>query len=254
MVNRIIAELLTTYRVRYQTTQHLSEMIKNPELVDTLFDGIASENDFNRDVEELLSMLQDADFDPQKSELFASRVVSFIAIDIDKLNSLTNKYGDRTARNLTREVGLRIQEQIRTFFKEYPECQLYHIHADRFFILLRNTTLEQTREHAERLRIGTIGTYKLDALRISPDQHVRPESMIELNDITIRLGITSYPYLKLSEILREHSPEFAIPEVRSIITSALDVALAKGQVEGGNVVISWDYELRNFMRWSPAKK
>lgn len=254
MMNRIIEELLKTYQIRHQATQHVSDMIKNPELVDTLFDSIASENDFNRDVEQLLSTLQYADLDLRKSEFFASSVVSFIAVDIDKLNSLSNKYGDRAARNLTREVGLRIQEQIRTFFKEYPECQLYHIHADRFFILLRNTTLEQTREHAERLRIGTIGTYKLDALRVYPDQHVRPESMIELNDITVRLGITSYPYLKLSEILREHTSEFAIPEVRSIITSALEVALAKGQIEGGNVVISWDYELRNFMRWSPAKK
>lgn len=254
MISCMIEELLKTYQVRQRVTQHLSDMIKNPALIDTLFDGFASENHFNSDVEELLTTIQQAQHDSEKQEQLADRVVSFIAVDIDHSSSLANKYGERTARNLTREIGLRLQEQIRTFFKEYPVCQLYHMYADRFFILLRNTTLEQTREHAERLRVSTIGTYKFDALRVYPDQYARPESMIEINDITVRMSITSYPYLKLNEILREHAPAFAISEVRSIITSALEVALVKGQVEGGNVVISWDYELRNFIHWSPGKK
>ena len=254
LLNRMIEELLRTYYVRQQATLRLSEVMKKPALVDTLFGNFSSENDFNHDVEELLTQLWDADHNPEKHARYADKVVSFMAIDIDKHSSLANKYGDHLVRNLTREIGLRIQEQIRTFFKEYPECKLYHIYADQFFVVLRNTSLELTREHAERLRIGTIGTYKLDALRVYPDQHSRPESMIELHDITVRLGITSYAYLKLNEILHEHGSEFAIPEVRSIITSALEVALAKGQVEGGNVVISWDYELRNFLRWSPFKR
>ena len=102
--------------------------------------------------------------------------------------------------------------------------------------------------------MGAIGSYKLDVLRAFADQQTRHESMVELADITIRLGVTSYPYLKLDEYLHEYTPEYAIPEVRSIITSALDVALVKGQIDGGNVVISWDEEQRNFLRWSPLKK
>ncbi|GLV57621.1 hypothetical protein KDH_44570 [Dictyobacter sp. S3.2.2.5] len=252
VICRMAEELLKTYWIRQQVAQHMGSMIKNPAVIDTLFEGFASEYDFNQSVEGLLKPLQNNRGKGGKDKL-NDKVVSFIALDIDKYTSLTNKYGERLMRNLTREVGLRIQEQIRTFFKEYPECQLYHIYADRFFILLKNTSLEQTREHAERLRIGTMGPYKLDALRVFADQQSRSESLIEMTDITMRFGVTSYPYSKLDEILREHAPEYAIPEVRSIITSALDVALVKGQIDGGNVVISWDYEQRNFIRWSPPK-
>ncbi|GAC1368305.1 MAG: hypothetical protein PVS3B1_31290 [Ktedonobacteraceae bacterium] len=252
-MSRMIEELLKTYRVRQQVAQKLTDMVKNPGLVDTFFEGFASENDFNHDVETLLVAIQGQITQRQYEENFAEKAISFIALEIDNQSSLANKYGDRLVRNLVREVGLRVQEQIRTFFKEYPDCQLYHIYADRFFIVLKNTSLEQTREHAERLRVGASGPYKLDALRVFSDQHTRPESMVELEEVSIRLGVTSYPYPKLEEILHEHTPGYAVTEVRSIVTSALDVALVKGQVEGGNVVISWDYEIRNFVRWSPAK-
>ncbi len=252
-ISRMIEELLKTYRVRQQVTQKLTNMVKNPELVDTFFEGFASENDFNTDVESLLAMIQRQTTTGEREENFADKAISFIALDIDKQSSLANKYGDRLVRNLTHEVGLRVQEQIRTFFKEYPDCQLYHIYADRFFIVLKNTSLEQTREHAERLRVGALGTYKLDALRVFSDQRARPEGMVELDDISVRLGVTSYPYPKLEEILHEYTPTYAVTQVRSIITSALDVALVKGQIEGGNVVISWNNEIRNFVRWSPAR-
>ena len=252
-ISRMIEELLKTYRVRQQVTQKLTDMVKNPELVDTFFEGFASENDFNHDVEELLTTIQRQTVTGQREDHFVDKAISFIALDIDKQSSLANRYGDRLVRNLTHEVGLRVQEQIRTFFKEYPDCQLYHIYADRFYIVLKNTPLEQTREHAERLRVGAFGPYKLDALRIFSDQRTRPEGMVELDDISVRLGVTSYPYPKIEEILHEYTPDYAVTQVRSIITSALDVALVKGQIEGGNVVISWNNEIRNFVRWSPAK-
>ncbi len=252
-ISRMIEELLKTYRVRQQVTQKLTNMVKNPELVDTFFEGFASENDFNADVESLLATIQRQTTTGEREENFADKAISFIALDIDKQSSLANKYGDRLVRNLTHEVGLRVQEQIRTFFKEYPDCQLYHIYADRFFIVLKNTSLEQTREHAERLRVGALGTYKLDALRVFSDQRARPEGMVELDDISVRLGVTSYPYPKLEEILHEYTSTYAVTQVRSIITSALDVALVKGQIEGGNVVISWNNEIRNFVRWSPTR-
>jgi DNA-binding transcriptional MerR regulator/GGDEF domain-containing protein len=251
---RMIDELLNTYKARRQATRYLTDIVSKPTVIDTLFEVFTSENDFNGAVETLLSQLQTTVEKHNKTKNYADKVLSFIALDIDKYSSLANKHGDRLVRNLAREVGLRVQEQIRTLFKEYPDCQLYHIYADRFFILLKNTSLEHAREHAERLRLGAIGSYKLDVLRAFADQQTRHESMVELPDITIRLGVTSYPYLKLDEILHEYTPEYAIPEVRSIITSALDVALVKGQIEGGNVVISWDDEQRNFFRWSPLKK
>ena len=251
---RMIEELLKTYRVRQQSSRYLSDIIKKPMVVDTLFESFTDENSFNAMIETLLSQIATTNAESWDTNKDSEQVHSFIALEIDKYSSLANKYGDRLVRNLTREVGLRIQEQIRTLFKEYPDCQLYHIYADRFFILLKNISLEQAREHAERLRLGAVGSYKLDVLRAFADQQMRHESMVELTDITIRLGITSYSYPKLKEILHNHTTEYAVQEVRSIITSALDVALVKGQIEGGNVVISWDDDQRNFFRWSPPKK
>jgi DNA-binding transcriptional MerR regulator/GGDEF domain-containing protein len=247
---RMLEELLKTYSIRQQSTRYLTDIIKQPAVIDTLFENFTAENAFNTAVETLLAQLETTNADETDTE----QIHSFIALEIDKYSSLANKYGDRLVRNLAREVGLRIQEQIRTLFKEYPDCQLYHIYADRFFILLKNISLEQARVHAERLRLGAIGSYKLDVLRAFADQQTRHESMVELTDITIRLGVTSYSYAKLIEIVHKHAPEYAIPEVRSIITSALDVALVKGQIEGGNVVISWDDDQHNFFRWSPLKK
>ncbi len=179
------------------------------------------------------------------------QVVSFISVDIDKRSSLESRYGEQIARNLTREVGLRIQEQLRTFFKEYPYCQLYYIHSDCFFILLKQTPLLLARTYAERLRQGLIGSYKLDALRTSIRQSTRPESMLELSNISVRLGVTSYTIKKLEEILSKYSSDQAIPQVRSIINSALAGALERGRNEGGNIVVSWDREAHRFIVATP---
>ena len=255
LMGRMIEELLRTYHTRQQVATKLMDVIKNPSLIDTFFESFESEREFVTDVEQLLTTIlcsQQSETDTQQERY--TQHISFIALDIDNLGGIANRYGDRVVRNLTREVGLRVKEQIRTSFKEYPDCQIYHIYADHFLILLKNTSLEQAREHAERLRLGIIGTYKLDALRVSVDQYVRPESMIELPGITVRLGVTSYPYEKLKEILHEYPIQEAVTEVRSIITSALDVTLVRGQVEGGNVVISWNAETHSFTRWSPKKK
>ncbi len=251
IMSRIVEELLKTYRVRQHVTQKLTDMVKDPNLVDTFFEDFAPEKRFIQDVEALLHSVQR--YHEEGLEAGDEQIVSFIAVDIDKQGSLANKHGDRVVRNLAREVGLRVQEQIHTSFKEYPDCQLYHIYADRFLILLKHTSLEQAREHAERLRQGTRGSYNLDALRVSVDQHTRPESMIEIPDVTICLGVTSYSYSKLIEILHEHPAEDAITEVRFIITSALDMALLKGQNEGGNVVIGWDTNIHNFVRYAPPR-
>jgi DNA-binding transcriptional MerR regulator/GAF domain-containing protein/GGDEF domain-containing protein len=264
---RMVEEVLRTYQVRQQVTQRLGEMLRKPSLIDTFFESFLSEGDFIRDVEEVLSGVQmqikEREQNTGEDVVSVDRlsahgeekepIISFISVDIDKESSLANKYGDRIARNLTREVGLRIQEQLRTFFKEYPYCQLYHAYADRFYIILKHIPLELARTCAERLRQGLIGSYKLDALRSTVNQSTRPDSMLELSQITVRLGVTSYSYEKIEEILSKHPIETAIVAVRAIITSGLVVPLDRGRDEGGNVVISWDTNVRGFIHWSPSK-
>jgi GAF domain-containing protein len=265
MFCRIIAELLASYTVRQQATRKLTDLIERPELVDAFFGDFLAEADFIHDVEALLSEIQTAipnevitdeapidELVEIRARQMAGRCVSFIGVDLDKQNSLANKYGDRAARNLAREVGLRIQEQVRVTFREYPHCRLYHIFADRFYIMLRDVTLERARYIAELLRLALAGTYKLDVLRASIDQPQRPESLLELSDITARLGVTSYSYRKLKEILLQHPPVGAESEVRAIISSALAVSLDIGRNGGGNVVFSWDEKVHDFVLISHA--
>jgi len=264
IVARMIEEVLCTYYIRQQVTRHLGDLLRRPGLVDTFFESFLSEVDFIHDVEALLSSVQVEvkkravhagqkngtlqDVTSYSDEEARLQVTSFICVDIDKQNNLANKYGDRIARSLTHEVGERIQEQLRTFFKEYPYCQLYHINADRFFIMLKQTPLNLARTYAERLRHGLVGSFKLDALHTSAYQSTRPDSMLELPNISVRLGVTSYTVNKLEEILSKYSSDQALSEVRSIITSALAVSLERGRNEGGNVVISWDREVHRFVR------
>jgi hypothetical protein len=67
-----------------------------------------------------------------------SGVVSIIAIDIDKQSSRAAKYGDRVTRNLAREVGMRILEKLASL-EEYSWRKLYHVYADRFYLLVLAT-------------------------------------------------------------------------------------------------------------------
>jgi len=258
----MVEEQLKMYFIRQQATQKLTDIINEPALVDAFFKAFRSENDFTHDVEKLLETIQN-----EKQEHFfesnesnagihsetdvpskepSKRHLSFISVDIDKQSSLANIYGDLATRNLAHKVGLHIQELLRVGFKEYPQCKLYYIFADRFYILLEGFTPDQAHTMARRLKQSLAIPYKFDALRTSVDSPLRPESMLELS-ITVRLGVTSYEFAKLREILDQHSPEDAVPEVRSIICSALNKALDVGRDEGGNKVVAWDNETRQFI-------
>lgn len=251
----MVEEQLKMYFVRQQAVQKLADIITEPALVDTFFKAFLSENDFTHDVEQLLEAIQN-----EKRESFieqntgigsdsyvpSKRHVSFISIDIDKQSSLANIYGDLATRNLAHKMGLHIQELLRVGFKEYPQCKLYYIFADRFYILLEGFAPEQAQATAKRLKQSLTGSYKFDALRTSADYPQRPESMLELN-ITVRLGVTSYEFEKLREILDQHPPEDAVPEIRSILCSALNKALDVGRDEGGNNIVAWEHENRKFI-------
>ncbi|HEU5226264.1 MAG TPA: hypothetical protein VFU49_00525, partial [Ktedonobacteraceae bacterium] len=148
---------------------------------------------------------------------------------------------------------------------EQKDCRVYHFYADRFYILLKDVPLQRACKIAEQLRQGLAGTYTLDALRTSLTQPVRPESMLELKGVTVRLGVTSYPFPKLKEMLdsqyaplpkqeetsRAQLTEDAVIAVRSTIISTLGTYLGRGRHAGGNIIFAWDEEHRQIVRWSP---
>jgi GGDEF domain-containing protein len=182
----------------------------------------------------------------------SSDAVSFIAIDIDNQTSLTNKYGYQMTKNLSRAVGLKIQRQLSVLFTNLADCKLYHIYTDRFFLLLEGVSLAKARETAVLLKQVLNGSYQVDALRSSTELPRLAESTLVPAEITVRLGVASYQYTKLEEILQRYPVEKALASTTALITNLLDLMLKAGQDGGGNVVFSWDYQMWGYRSWSPS--
>ncbi len=269
MIGRMIEETILTYYARQQVTLRLTNAIDHPRSVDSLFEDFLTENEFINDFEDLLAALkaqleewkepkqqEDVLLEVRKERYrewqLTGEVVSFIAVDIDNQSGLATKYGDQVARNLSKAVGLRIQGRQR--LSTNPDHRkIYHIHADRFYLLLKGVALDEARNKAEQLRNVLNGDYRVEARRVTTDRLMLPESKLELSDVTVRLGVASYPYRKLEEILQRYPAETAVAGVRADIMRAIDEILYTGQQEGGNVIYSWDIDNWGYVRWYPTK-
>ncbi len=265
VIGQMVEELLLTYHVG-QTTSKLKDVLANPETVDLAFKDFLSESDFIRDVEALLSKLKgemeewkepirlESPPIPEKARRFweeqkSGNVVSFIAVDIDSQSNRAYKYGEQVARNLTKEVGGRIRKQL-DLFEKYKGRKLYHVYADQFYLLLEGILLEEAQEMAERLRRVLKGSYSLNMQSISTEQPVLPDNMLELNDVTVRVGVSTYTYVKLQEVLKRYHSTVAVSETRDLIVMSLYERLTLGRAEGGDVVISWKPDIWDYKRWS----
>lgn len=233
----MIEELLLTYQARQQVTGKRTDLLDHPGIVDSAFKSFLTENDFIYDVETLLTTFL------KSSESSTGGAVSFIAVDIDNQSTLASQYGDRIARNLSREVGMLLRKHL-NLFAEFANKRLYHIYADRYYLLLDGMSLEDARTNAEQIRIALQGRYIIDSQRSSEKSRLP-------NEVTVRLGVTSYTYQKIKEILQRYDANTAVAEFRALITQGLDLVLDKGRREGGNVIITWDYTLGGYRKWKP---
>jgi DNA-binding transcriptional MerR regulator len=249
MICNMAEELLMTYSARHNTSGKLTDLIESPGIVDSSFKKFKSENDFIEDVETVLMNIGKTD----ESKYGPEEEVSFLAIDIDKQSNLATKYGDRVARNLSLEVGVRLLGHLNTFFTNAEYRRLYHVNADRYYLLLNGMPLEEARIKAEQIRVALEGEYSIDAQRAMIDRPTLPDDMLDLPEVTVRLGVPAFKYIKLKQLLGRFSKETAISEVRAIITNALDHVLIQGRQEGGNTIICWDYEAWGYRKWTPPE-
>lgn len=271
MIGKIVEELVLTYHIRQQVSRNPGELIKNPGVVDRAFGKFLAENDFTQDIETLLADIQkrlaessrqvhpatgEKNYLADLTALFPGEAISIIAVDIDDQGRQARKYGECVMRNLRLSIGHRLQ-------KWFVDCQLYHVHGGRFYALLKDLSLDQAREVAQKMCEILQRTYRIDAARSSVEQSMLSDAGLELSDISVHLGVTLYPYSKLAELLRRDYPSGISPitEVRGLIVSDLDQALDLGQEMGGNVVISWDPQIterdphvRRFVPWVPEQK
>jgi DNA-binding transcriptional MerR regulator len=251
IIGRFIENILNIYHARLQVTAKLRDLMSRPEVVDNLFVEFLSENDFRRDVELLLMHLKEEDEKHEKEksvlgtheEVFHHVVdaVSFIALGIDDVESLASRYGDQIIKHLNKRIGLRLQELVASLITWSTNCQLYYIYADRFYLVLRDISLEKTREKAEEIRKSLEGNLSIKQSDIA-------NTVLILPDITVHLAVTSYKYNKLSEFLQVYA---SIADISAKISQELDAMLKMGMDEGGNVVMTWGDVSGGFSRWSP---
>lgn len=249
LIGRMIGELLETSHLREQSEERLGDVVARPRDVNKTLGTFPSENTFVKDVEEILHGIKEND------DSASDYVTSFISIDVDNLSNITNKYGDHTLVNLSKALGNRIKEQIGLLFDKPTDCQIYHIYADRFYVLLKNISLDQARENAEKLRQALEGNYDVSIMPTSIDQ---PRSRVGLENITVRLGVSSYKHTKLYKLLNERPVETCVADVRAgNILYYLDVALNMAKQAGGNCIASYyppeppKYEHSRLDIWSP---
>lgn len=249
---RIIGELLETSRVRQQNEERLRDVVTRPEVVNKTLGTYLSEGELIKDVEDILRSVQKI-FDPENND-----TTSFISVDIDNLSNVTNKYGDQIVVNLSKALGTRIEEQIGLLFDKPADCKLYHVYATRFYLLLKGVSLEQARENAEKLRQILKVNYEVAILPTSINQ---PRSEVEIENITVRLGVSSYKHTKFYKLLNERPAETRIADViAGSVLYYLDIALNVAKQAGGDCIVSYyppeppKYDHSRFAPWSPSKK
>ena len=247
-MGRIVEDVLKSTHIRKQSEHLLRDIAARPRVINNMLESYHSENTFISDIEELLHSIEEAHDSDIKGN------TSFISVDIDDLSNITNKFGDQISINLSKVFGDRIKNQAGMLDK--TKYQMYHAYADRFYLMLNDTSLDRAREAAETLRLGLGGGYLVSVLPTSVEQ---PRSRVELK-VTVRLGVSSYKHKKLYEVLQRYSPKTRVADVRSTILYFLDTALNAGKQQGGNCIISWYYpelplyEHGRFALWPPSIK
>ena len=253
---RIIEEFTRSHIARRQSYAKLSAIITDPGVVDAAFKKFRSEEDFIHDTEEFLLRISGLDFGKEAALVVdsdnrgrAEAVLSFVGIDINNQSAIANRYGDRLAHNLSLQMGERVKALLLPIFRRSEDWQLYHVYADRYYLMLQGIPMVRARIEAEKLRKGLKGSYKVDAVRTTLEPAPLPDWLVDVPNVTVRLAVTSYPHDKLSDMLQQMQPR----DVIANILRSLDAGLKRGKDDDetkGDVVYSWDNESGDFIRTS----
>lgn len=125
--------------------------------------------------------------------------------------------------------------------------------ADRYYLFLKGVSLDGARNRAANLQKVLVGEYLIDAKHTSINRPMIRERLLELSDVTVRLGVSSYKFRKLKEVLGRYPDENTLAETRALLMQNLDESLDVGQREGGNRIMSWDNEIWGYIRWSQSE-
>jgi len=249
LLTRMLEEMLASYQARLFVSGKLSAAFTRPRLVDVSFGEFLSEEDF---IDEFEALLNDI-FRQNDAEQLDGKEVSFITIDIDNQSPLAVKYGDRAARNLSREVGIRLQGQLR-LQSNTDYRKVFHVGADRYHVKLVGMPLDDARNLAEGLHLLLRGDYRINVRRFAIGRLISRDELLVLQNVTVRVGVSNYKFTKLKEVLlRRDEAVNAMTYTRMLILDNLDQTIRVGQAEGGDCVISWDHDKWGWIVWSRGK-
>lgn len=243
MTGRMLEELLLTASVRTRLMGRPGDMIERPSVVDTTFDEFAGETDFLAEIDALLSRIQSQHLSVEA----AKGEISIISVDIDNQSSIAMMYGNRVARNLSQQVGLRIARQMRAE-SGFRANRLFHISADKYYILLEGVSLASASGQARQLKSALNGTYLILPTSATPNRPAQPINMLKLPDVTVHIGVSSYPPEKLDELLKRYPLDTSKIYVRTLIIAGIEEMLERGKNAGGNCIFAWDREIWGYKR------
>jgi GGDEF domain-containing protein len=241
IVARMLEELLLTSQSRRQATGRPGNLIANPSMVDITFEDFGSETDFLVEIEGLLETIQRE----KPTSMGAQESLSIIEVDIDNQSQVATRYGNRVARNLSQQAGLRIKGQMQ-FSSRYASGKLFHLSADRYCFVLRGLSLEETQSLARQLKSTLDGAYLIHPLSATPGRPASLENMQGISGVTTHLGMQHYPFKQLANILQRYPVNEAVKSVRAVIVSNIEAALERGKTGGGNCIMTWDPEIWNY--------
>lgn len=218
IVGRMISEQVMASRGRQLMTENLSDLIEEPQTVESLFKGMQNINQFRRDLANMLESL--------KTDQPVFDHLSLVAVDISDLSSVALKYGDLAAtKNLVREVGERTQEQARLIFTASSGVDCYHAYVDRFYLLLKNFAPDKAgnglSHHAEELKAQLETLYRINAPRVLPTQTMPPAYLLDLKEIKVRLAEKSYSRDELKRLVDANGVPWVVDHLESGLKAAL---------------------------------
>lgn len=260
LMGRMVDEVVRIYQLRRQEAENLGNILRSPDIVDSVVGIFYSENKFIHDLEEFLlgyntyreqqkitahQTSAPAGGDQEVGEtLTEQHVISLIGIDVDHLSRISQKYGEHAVRNLCRDIGQRIKGELASTFKKYPGCKFYHIYADRFYVLMQNVPYEQVISKARLLKKSLDGTYKINLL-----SHQPPVSgTLQEIGITVRLAVSAYDDATLDVLFDLYPNDTGVYSVREMIERSLSIELKKGMDEGGDGIRAWNPITRLYER------
>jgi DNA-binding transcriptional MerR regulator len=257
LLARLAEELLSSYTTHRKLTQGIGHVFREPQVINHAFRGFASEDEFIRDVEQLLYEIKQS-----KNGQIAKKAnngsltgedagLSFLGVEVDRMEEIGARYSQRTMRNLSRAINNRLAQFLSSSFSHQNQYKLYYIGLGRVYLLLHDVPLEDARALAESLR-------KDLAEEIAVEQSNLPSGILNIS-ITAHLGVCWYKIQSLKKLLEEAPTtasdlDMTIASVSSVIFQSLHLALRLGADKKGNVTYAWNPDANRFMRFRSSEE